>query len=93
MFFRAFQFITAIRKREVLVRRYDVPDVPTFLGDCMAYPQELEISVIHLREKPDFWEEMVKPRYADFPPEGVLLCFCPIPSSMKNTDMNAKRDK
>ena len=76
-----------------LLCTYIITDVPSFLGDCKAYPEELEISVLHLKEKPDFWDELVKPRYADFPPEGILLCFCAIPSSMKNTNMNVMRDK
>ena len=85
--------LSAIRKREVLVKRYEAPDAATFFGDCKQFPQETELSVVHYKEKPDVWDEIIKPKYTDFPDDGILLCFMAMPSSNQNYHLNQKRDK
>ena len=92
---RGFNYISCIQKREVLLKRYDIPDAPTFFGDCKKYPTNLEISVVHYNEKPDFWDELVRPRFAEFPEDdgGILLIWAIIPSAHQNTKMNEKKDK
>ena len=83
----------AIRKRECIVNRENIPDEASFFGDIMKFPEKLQISVLHYAEKPDFWDEIVLPRYTSFPEEGILLIFCQMPSSMKATNMNSPKDK
>ena len=51
--------------------------------------------MVHYAEKPDFWDELVKERFAEFPEDdgGILLIFAAIPSAHQNKKMNEKKDK
>ena len=85
-------YVTSVRKREVNQHQDQYASFDAYLAACNMPPQDYELAVVHMTERPANWELVVQEGFPEFPEDGLLLVYGIIPSSMLHVRKDRKTD-